>query len=74
MAIEKVTVSLPVEIVNILRKEIPKRKRSKFITEVITRELKKLKEKALIEAYKEAYSEIERENKELQGVTGDGIS
>ncbi|MCD6471665.1 hypothetical protein J7K55_00850 [Candidatus Aerophobetes bacterium] len=71
---EKVTISLPKEIVDLLRKEIPRRKRSKFIAETIKKQLKKLKEQALIKAYKEAYTEIEKESQEFDGVTGNGIS
>jgi len=71
---EKVTVSLPKEIVDALREEIPRRKRSKFIAGIIKKQLKKLKEQALINAYKEAYAEIEKENQEFNGATGDGIS
>ncbi|MCD6318327.1 hypothetical protein J7M02_04605 [Candidatus Aerophobetes bacterium] len=71
---EKVTISLPEEVVNALREEIPRRKRSKFIAEMLKIQLKKLKEQELIKAYKEAYSEIEKENQEFNGVSGDGIS
>jgi len=70
---EKVTISLPKEIMDVLREEIPIRKRSEFIAETIKIQLKKLKEQALIRAYKEAYSEIEKENQEFNGVSGDGI-
>ncbi len=72
--IEKVTVSLPKEIIDALRREIPRRKRSKFIAETIKRQLEEIKEQGLIKAYKEAYSEIEKENQEFDGATGDGIS
>jgi len=71
---EKVTVSLPKELVDLLREEIPRRKRSKFVAGIIKKQLKKLKEQALINAYKEAYAEIEKENQEFNGATGDGIS
>ncbi len=71
---EKVTVSLPKEIVDTLRKEIPRRKRSKFIAETIKKQLKKMKKQVLVKAYKEAYTEIEKENQEFDGTTGDGIS
>ena len=71
---EKVTVSLPKEIVDTLRKEIPRRKRSKFIAETIKKQLKKMKKQVLVKAYKEAYTEIEKENQEFDGATGDGIS
>lgn len=70
---EKVTVSLPKETVDALRKEIPRRKRSKFIAEIIKKQLRKVKEEALIKAYKEAYTEIKKENQEFDGVSGDGI-
>ncbi|HBY56689.1 MAG TPA: hypothetical protein DEG96_02320 [Candidatus Atribacteria bacterium] len=71
---EKVTISLPKEVVDALREEIPNRNRSKFIAETIKKQLRKLKEQALIKAYKEAYTEIEKENQKFNGVTGDGIS
>jgi len=71
---EKVTVSLPREIIDALRKEIPRRKRSKFIAQTIKKQLKKMKKQVLIQAYKEAYAEIEKENQEFDGATGDGIS
>lgn len=71
---EKVTISLPKEVVDALREEIPNRNRSKFIAETIKKQLRKLKEQALIKAYKEAYTEIKKENQEFDGVTGDGIS
>jgi len=71
---EKITISLPKEVVNALKEEIPIRKRSKFIAEIIKKQLRKSKEEALIKAYKEAYSEIKKESQELSGVSGDGIS
>jgi len=70
----KITISLPKEVVNALKEEIPIRKRSKFIAEIIKKQLRKLKEEALIKAYKEAYSEIKKESQDLSGVSGDGIS
>jgi len=71
---EKVTISLPKEIVDALREKIPRRKRSEFIAGMIKTQLKELEEQMLIKAYKEAYSEIEKENQEFDGVSGDGIS
>jgi metal-responsive CopG/Arc/MetJ family transcriptional regulator len=71
---EKLSVSLPKEIIDALRKEIPRRKRSKFIAQTIKKQLKKMKKQVLIQAYKEAYAEIEKENQEFDGATGDGIS
>ena len=71
---EKVSVSLPKEIIDALRKEIPRRKRSKFIAQTIRKQLKKMKKQVLIQAYKEAYVGIEKENQEFDGATGDDIS
>ena len=71
---EKVTVSLPKEIVDALRKQIPRRKRSEFIAETVKKQLERLEEQTLIKAYQEAYAEIERENQEFDGAAGDGIS
>lgn len=71
---EKVTISLPKEIADTLREKIPRRKRSEFIAGMIKTQLKELEEQMLIKAYKEAYSEIEKENQEFDGVSGDGIS
>ena len=71
---EKVTISLPKDLVNTLREIIPDRKRSKFIADLLKKQFQKQKEQALIKAYKDAYTEIKTENQEFDGVTGDGIS
>jgi metal-responsive CopG/Arc/MetJ family transcriptional regulator len=71
---EKVTISLPKDLVNTLRETIPNRKRSKFITDLLKKQFQKQKEQALIKAYKDAHTEIKTENQEFDGVTGDGIS
>ena len=71
---EKVTISLPKDLVNTLRELIPDRKRSKFIADLLKKQFQKQKEQALIKAYKDAYTEIKTENQEFDGVTGDGIS
>ena len=71
---EKITISLPKDLVNTLREIIPNRKRSKFITDLLKKQFQKQKEQALIKAYKDAYTEIKTENQEFDGVTGDGIS
>ena len=71
---EKVTISLPKEIVNTLREVIPNRKRSKFIADLLKKQFQKQKEQALIEAYKDAYTEIKTENQEFEGTINDGIS
>lgn len=71
---EKVTISLPKDLVDTLREIIPNRKRSKFIADLLKKQFQKQKEQALIKAYKDAYPEIKTENQEFNGVTGDGIS
>ena len=70
---EKVTISLPRDLVNTLRETIPDRKRSKFIADLLKKQFQKQKEQALIKAYKDAYTEIETENKEFEGTINDGI-
>ncbi len=71
---EKVTISLPKDLVNSLREIIPDRKRSKFIADLLKKQFQKQKEQTLIKAYKEAYTEIKTENKEFEGIINDGIS
>jgi len=71
---EKVTISLPRDLVNTLRETIPDRKRSKFIADLLKKQFQKQKEQALIKAYKDAYTEIETENKKFEGTINDGIS
>jgi metal-responsive CopG/Arc/MetJ family transcriptional regulator len=70
----KVTISLPKELADSLRKDIPDRNRSKFIAKTIEKELKEMKKKNLIKAYQSAYQEISDENEAFEGVTGDGLS
>ncbi|OFW64902.1 MAG: hypothetical protein A2Z35_03505 [Actinobacteria bacterium RBG_19FT_COMBO_36_27] len=71
---EKVTISLPKDLVNTLREIIPDRKRSKFIADLLQKQFQKQKEQALIEAYKDAYTEIKTENQKFEGTINDGIS
>jgi len=71
---EKVTISLPKDLVNTLREIIPNRKRSKFIADLLKKQFQKKKEQALIKAYKDAYTEIKTENQEFEGTINDGIS
>jgi len=71
---EKVTISLPKELVNTLREVIPDRKRSKFIADLLKKQFQKQKEQTLIKAYKDAYTEIKTETKEFEGTINDGIS
>ena len=71
---EKVTISLPKDLVNTLREVIPDRKRSKFIADLLKKQFQKQKEQSLIKAYKDAYTEIKTENQEFEGTINDGIS
>ena len=71
---EKVTISLPKDLVNTLREIIPDRKRSKFIADLLQKQFQKQKEQTLIEAYKDAYTEIKTENQKFEGTINDGIS
>jgi len=71
---EKVTISLPKDLINTLREMIPDRKRSKFIADLLKKQFQKQKEQTLIKAYKDAYSEIKTENQEFEGTINDGIS
>ncbi len=72
--VEKMTVSLPKELVTVLRRAIPARKRSKFIAETIKERLESLKKESLKKAYIDAYDEIKTESKQLIGTLNDGIS
>ncbi len=47
LTVEKVTISLPKELAAILRKEIPAKKRSKFIAETIKERLEALRKETL---------------------------
>ena len=71
---EKVTISLPKDLVNTLREVIPDRKRSKFIADLLKKQFQKQKEQTLIKAYKDAYTEIKTENQKFEGTINDGIS
>jgi len=71
---EKVTISLPKDLANTLRETIPDRKRSKFIADLLKKQFQKQKKQDLIEAYKDAYTEIKTENHEFEGTINDGIS
>jgi len=70
----KMTISLPEDLANSLRENIPDRYRSKFITKSIEKNLNEIQKNNLIRAYQSAYQEIAEESKEYNGVTGDGIS
>lgn len=50
------------------------RGRSQFIEQALRNELKRIKEKQLIDAYRESALEAEQENQFFEGVSGDGLS
>ncbi len=72
--VEKMTVSLPRELVRTLKKKVPARKRSRFIAEIIRERLESLEREALKKAYMDAYGEIKSESQQLSGTISDGIS
>jgi len=69
----RINVSLPREVFEELSEGVESRKRSRFITEAIKRLLKQRRDQRLAVEYQEAASEIRRINRELGGVTGDGL-
>lgn len=73
MAKVKISVVLEDELIEKVGKILPKRKRSAFISQAVEKELKRLQQEQLREAYLEAYRESEAECEELDGVVSDGI-
>jgi len=69
----RINVSLPQEVFVAMSKEIKSRKRSQFITEAIKLLVKEKRDQRLTAEYQEAASEIQRINKELEGVVKDGL-
>lgn len=69
----RINVSLPHEVFVAMSKEIKSRKRSQFITEAIKLLVKEKRDQRLTAEYQEAASEIQRINKELEGVVKDGL-
>ena len=69
----RINVSLPHEVFVAMSKEIKSRKRSQFITEAIKLLVKEKRDQRLTAEYQEAASEIQRINKELEGVVKDGF-
>jgi metal-responsive CopG/Arc/MetJ family transcriptional regulator len=69
----RVNISLPEELLKEISREIGPRKRSRFITQAITRSLKELKDQKLAAEYEEASAEISRINQELEGAVADGL-
>ncbi len=69
----RVNVSLPRETFEELSQEVESRKRSRFISEAVTRLLREKRAQKLTAEYKEAAADIRRINRELEGVISDGI-
>ncbi len=69
----RINVSLPQEVFVAMSKEIESRKRSQFITEAIKLLVKEKRDQRLTVEYQEAATEIQRINKELEGVIKDGF-
>jgi metal-responsive CopG/Arc/MetJ family transcriptional regulator len=69
----RINISLHKETFKELSKDIEPRKRSRFITQAVMRSLKEIKKQKLAAEYAEASAEIKRINKELEGVTSDGL-
>ncbi|PQP35331.1 hypothetical protein C6A37_03155 [Desulfobacteraceae bacterium SEEP-SAG9] len=69
----RINVSLPQEVFVAMSKEIKSRKRSQFITEAVKLLVKEKRDQRLTAEYQEAASEIQRINKELEGVVKDGL-
>ncbi|MFH1351722.1 MAG: hypothetical protein ABII26_12435 [Pseudomonadota bacterium] len=73
MGITRINISLPDEVLTEISGIVESRKRSRFITEAITRALKELKAQKLAMEYEEAAQEIKRINRELERSIGDGL-
>lgn len=69
----RINISLPKETFKELSRDIEPRKRSRFITQAVMRSLKEIKIQKLAAEYEEAFAEIKRINKELEGVISDGL-
>ncbi len=70
----KISIVISPRIIDEMSEYINERGRSQFIERALENELKRLKRELLIEAYKEAALEAEKENSFLEGVSSDGIS
>ncbi|MBW1808947.1 MAG: hypothetical protein JRJ87_12205 [Deltaproteobacteria bacterium] len=73
MAKVKISVVMEDKLIEKVGKILPKRKRSAFISQAVEKELKRLQQEQLREAYLEAYPESKAECEELDKVVSDGI-
>lgn len=73
MAKMKISVVLDEELIAQVDAALPKRKRSAFVSQAVARELKRLRQEKLRQAYLEAYRESESESESLDGVSADGV-
>jgi metal-responsive CopG/Arc/MetJ family transcriptional regulator len=69
----RINISLPKEVFAELSREAGSRKRSRFVTEAVRRLIKERRDQRLAAEYREAADEIQRVNRELDGVLSDGL-
>jgi metal-responsive CopG/Arc/MetJ family transcriptional regulator len=69
----RVSINLSEDLLAEISEVVGPRQRSRFISEAIIRSLKELRAKKLAVEYKEAASEIQKINEELEGTIGDGL-
>jgi|GEM_PF-681531 len=69
----RINVSIPMNVFRELSQEVEPRKRSRFITEAITRLDKEKRDQRLAVEYHEAAKEIQWIKKGLEGVINDGL-
>jgi metal-responsive CopG/Arc/MetJ family transcriptional regulator len=73
MSFARINVSFPEELLQELSRAVEARKRSRFIAEAVARALKEQREQRLAAEYRQAASEMRRINRDLEGVTADGL-
>ncbi len=69
----RINISLPKRTFKELSRDIEPGKRSRFIAQAVMRSLKEIRNERLAAEYEEASAETGRINKELEGVTSDGL-
>jgi metal-responsive CopG/Arc/MetJ family transcriptional regulator len=69
----RINISLPVELVGEMAREVKPRQKSRFIAQAIKISLKEAKAKKLAAEYQEAAAEIHRINQDLEGTLSDGL-
>lgn len=69
----RINISLPVDLLEEIAREVGPRNRSRFIAESVERSLKEHRDRRLAAEYEAAADEISRIDGELEGATGDGL-